>query len=105
MEISTSQEFKDRLSKAQKPVVAYFSASWCGPCRVYRPRVEEVAGQLEDEAVFLSVDVDASPDLVEAYGIQSVPTIIYINAEDKPLRLIGPKSLDDLTNFVKGTTE
>jgi thioredoxin-like negative regulator of GroEL len=105
MEIATSQEFKDRLGSTQQPVLVYFSASWCGPCRSYRPRVEQVSNTWSDRALFLAIDVDDSPELVETYGIKSVPTIICINTAENYPRLVGPKSLDDLDTFIKGVVE
>ena len=105
MEISTTEEFKDELANTQLPVIAYFSASWCGPCRSFRPRVEEVSKSWADKVVFLSVDVDGSPELVETYGIKSVPTIVVINTAENYTRLIGSKSLDELNNFIQGVVE
>ena len=55
--------------------ILYFSAAWCGPCRNFKPIMEQVSRELPVEFV----DVDASPQLVAEYGIKSVPTVLIIN--------------------------
>lgn len=55
--------------------ILYFSASWCGPCKNFRPIMEQVSRELPVQFV----DVDASPQLVAEYGIKSVPTVLIIN--------------------------
>jgi thioredoxin-like negative regulator of GroEL len=55
--------------------ILYFSAAWCGPCKNFKPIMEQVSRELPVQFV----DVDASPDLVAEYGIRSVPTIVVVN--------------------------
>jgi len=55
--------------------ILYFSASWCGPCRNFKPIMEQVSRELPVQFV----DVDANPDLVAEYGIRNVPTVIVVN--------------------------
>ena len=55
--------------------ILYFSATWCGPCKNFKPIMEQVSRELPVQFV----DVDASPQLVAEYGVRSVPTVIIIN--------------------------
>ena len=55
--------------------ILYFSASWCQPCKNFRPVMEQVSRELPVQFV----DVDASPDLVAEYSVRNVPTVIVVN--------------------------
>jgi len=62
------------------PMVVDFSASWCGPCHMLKPVFEEVEKKYAGRIDFMTIDIDSFPDLAEKYGIQAVPTIVFINA-------------------------
>jgi thioredoxin 1 len=55
--------------------ILYFSAAWCGPCKNFKPIMEQVSRELPVQFV----DVDASPDLFAEYGVRNVPTIVILN--------------------------
>jgi thioredoxin-like negative regulator of GroEL len=55
--------------------ILYFSATWCGPCKNFKPIMEQVSRELPVQFV----DVDTNPQLVAEYGVRSVPTVIIIN--------------------------
>lgn len=65
------------------PLVVDFSASWCGPCHMLKPVFEEVKKKYAGKIEFMTVDIDSFPDLAGQYGIQAVPTIVFINATGK----------------------
>lgn len=71
------EKFND-LIKGEKLVLVDFFATWCGPCKMMHPILEEVKGVLGDKIHILKVDIDATENRqpVETYGIQSVPTLI-----------------------------
>jgi thioredoxin len=84
---------------ANGAAVAYFSASWCGPCRVFKPRVESVANSRDDVDVIF-IDVDESQDLVSKYGIKSVPTVIGVRDSEEVSRLVGVRTGEELSKFI-----
>ena len=54
--------------------IKYFSATWCGPCKIFKPIMQEVAG--EESIIVEFVDVDQSQDLAAKYGVRSIPTTV-----------------------------
>ena len=57
--------------------VVYFTASWCGPCRMISPVYEELAAGAADDKVFLKVDVDANKPAAQKFAVQSMPTFVF----------------------------
>jgi thioredoxin 1 len=77
--------------------IFYMSAEWCGPCKVFKPVVKEVASATGANVNY--VDVDQSPDLAQSMGITSVPTIIVQNNGETVFRRSGVMSKTDLVNL------
>lgn len=75
-EVLTSQNFKEKVIEADKPVLVDFFATWCGPCKRVAPVIDEIAKEVEGSAYVYKVDIDQSPDVAAAFMVSSVPTII-----------------------------
>ncbi|MBS1903268.1 MAG: thioredoxin [Bacteroidetes bacterium] len=71
----------------EKPVLVDFGATWCGPCRMIDPIVEELAGEYAGRFVIGKVDVDENPQISMNYGIRSVPTLMIFKG-GKPVDMI-----------------
>ncbi len=72
----TEAEFEQKVLTASKPVLVDFFATWCGPCKVMAPILEEVAQGVKDAAEIYKVDVDQAFTLAQRYNIMSVPTLL-----------------------------
>lgn len=68
------------------PMVFDFSASWCGPCRVFAPTFHKIEKDFEGKVDFRTIDIDQNPELAEKYGIMAVPTVIIFNAKGEETR-------------------
>ncbi len=76
----------DELLNGDKPVVCDFFASWCGPCKMLAPVMDDVSKEFEDKAVFVKVDIDENMELASRYGIMSIPLVaVFVNGEKKAI--------------------
>ena len=73
----TKENFQTEVMESDKTVLLDFWASWCGPCRMIAPVLEEVAQEREDVKV-CKVDVDKEPELAQQFQIMSIPTLIVM---------------------------
>ena len=71
------QAFENEAMKATAAVVD-FSATWCGPCRMMAPVLEEISEKLADRVSFYNVDVDEAPQLAAKFGISSIPCLVLL---------------------------
>jgi len=79
--------------------VMYFSAPWCGPCKVFKPAFNEVVDQYDDIDV-QRIDIDDTPIFAQEYLITSIPTIIIMKGEEKIFRQSGVMSKLELKNLI-----
>lgn len=76
------EEFENILKDSTLPVVCDFWATWCGPCRMLAPVLDELSEEYSDKAVFVKVDVDDNEELAAKYEIRSIPdVIVFKNGE------------------------
>lgn len=80
--------------KGDKPAIIDFWAVWCGPCKQIAPVLDELAAEYGDNIYIYKVNVDEETELARAFGIQSIPMLLYIPMNDTPQAIMGaaPKS-------------
>lgn len=84
-----------------KPVVIDFWATWCGPCRVLGPTVEEVAEEYADKAIVAKCNVDDCEDISMKYGIRNIPTLVFIKNGEVVDRTVGVVSKQDIVSRIE----
>jgi len=100
MKALTTAEFKEAVLEQSNLSVVDFWATWCGPCQMLSPVVDEVSKEFDD-VNFYKVNVDEEPELTMQFGIKSIPTLAFIK-DGKTLDIsIGLISKDELVDFVK----
>jgi thioredoxin 1 len=72
----TTEGFDVDVLGSSPPVLVDFWATWCGPCRMIAPLIDELAVKYEGSVVIGKVNVDEQPDLAQKYGISSIPTLL-----------------------------
>ena len=91
----------NELIKSDKPTLVDFFATWCGPCRMQGPVLEEVKNKVGDTANVLKVDIDKNVELAQRYRVQSVPTIILFKSGEAVWRAVGLPQGDVLEANIK----
>ena len=96
-----SQEFAAEAMKASVAVVD-FNATWCGPCRMLAPVLEDISEKYADKVSFYSVDVDESPELAMQYRVSSVPCLVLLKDGVFTDQSVGFRPEPQLTAWIDG---
>ncbi len=91
--IATNTSF-DELLQSEKLVIVDFWATWCGPCRMLSPLLDEVEAEMEDQVEVVKVNVDDADEIAMRYHIMSIPTLLFFKNGQMVDRSVGamPKS-------------
>lgn len=97
----TKENFQSLVLESDKKVLLDFWATWCGPCQMIAPIVEEIAAEREDLAVG-KINVDEQMELAIEYGVSSIPTLLLIEGGQIKAKTIGYQSKEELLAFIDG---
>ena len=87
--VLTDDNFSSEVMESGKPVLVDFWATWCGPCRMIAPIVEELSGEYEGKAMIAKVDVDTAQKTAQEFGIRSIPTLLLFKGGKVVEQIIG----------------
>lgn len=89
MEVTITNENFASLKAGKLPLVVDFWATWCGPCRMVAPIIEELAGTYDGQIVVGKCDVEENDDLAAEFGIRNIPTILFFKGGEVVDKIIG----------------
>lgn len=82
-------EFDEKVLKSTTPVVVDFWAPWCGPCKMIAPTLEKLAAEYDGKVTIVKVNTDENPEWAIRYGVQGIPTLLFINQGQIKDRQVG----------------
>lgn len=95
----TTQTFKEKVFnydinkewkfEGTKPAVIDFYADWCGPCKAVAPVLEQLSNEYEGKIDIYKIDTEAEPELSQAFGIRSIPSILFVPVDAQPQMAMG----------------
>ncbi len=93
-------DFND-IIKSEKPTLVDFFATWCGPCRVQGPILEQVKAEVGDAATIVKIDIDRNQEVAAQYNVQSVPTLIVFQNGEPLWRAVGVQQASVLVDKLR----
>ena len=94
----SSQEFEEVINNSSKTILVDFFATWCGPCKMLAPVLEQVKDEVGDNVEIYKVDIDECMDIAKQFGIMSVPTMIIFKDGKEVDRLVGLRPKASILN-------
>ena len=95
----TRDNFEAEVLKSEKPVLVDFFATWCGPCRMVAPLVEEIAEENENIKV-VKIDVDQEPGLAQKFGVTSIPLLVVMKDGKVVNHAVGARPKDKILSML-----
>lgn len=92
-----NQEWK---FNGELPAVVDFWAPWCGPCKFLSPIIDELSGEMKDQVKFYKVNTDDEQELASAFGIRSIPSLLFIPKDGKPMMAAGALPKNELMKVI-----
>ena len=96
----TKDNFENEIVKADKPVLVDFWASWCGPCRMLSPTIDEIAEE-HPEIKVCKINIDDEAELAIRHGVMSVPTLMLFKNGEIAQTAVGVRPKDEILDLPK----
>ncbi|MCO6553186.1 MAG: thioredoxin TrxA [Gilliamella sp.] len=92
--------FDKVVNESSKPVLVDFWASWCGPCKMVAPILEEIAQEYGDKIVIAKLNIEENPNIAPKFGIRGIPTLLIFKNGQVAATQVGALSKAQLKNFI-----
>lgn len=101
--VLTAEEFKNLINTSKKPVLVDFFASWCGPCKMLAPIIEDIENEFSESLEVLKIDIDKCSELAREYNIMSVPTLMIFSEGEVKTQETGFMPKEALINMINSS--
>lgn len=96
----TNENFENEVIKSDIPVLVDFYATWCGPCRMIAPFIEEISEEYEGRVKVCKIDVDEASELAVAFGVSSIPTVMVFKNGEVYKKAVGYRTKKELEDML-----
>ena len=101
MEVKITNENYESYKNGELPLVIDFWATWCGPCRMVAPIIEELANEYEGKVTIGKCDVEDADDIAAEFGIRNIPTIVFMKDGKILDKIVGAASKSKIEEKIK----
>ncbi len=95
-----SENFEKEVLQSRMPVLIDFWATWCGPCRMMSPVIDDIAESMNTSIKVGKVNIDECPELAEKYNVMSIPTFIVLKGGIETGRTVGVQSREEIVKLI-----
>ena len=98
----TKDNFELEVLKSDKPVIVDFWATWCMPCKMIAPIIEEVSEEYKDRCKVFKLNIDDAMEIATKFGVMNIPTVVFFKNGDEFTRAVGVVSKDTIVSKIEG---
>ncbi len=100
----TDNSFESEVEKNKGLTVVDFSATWCGPCKMLAPTLNELASELAGKVKIVTMDIDDSPEVAARFGVRSIPCLVLFRDGKEISRTVGAQGKAQLKNWIDSSS-